>query len=111
MKSKTEARVLASKCFSEVCVGLILRGSDVDGAVSGRDCAELCSDLEKRGFSGELRFSTGDCKCGFPTPDRVSVELISVLHTFSASLPLWVTRTRVILAEKYNTPRNPHTMV
>ncbi|MCE4601326.1 MAG: hypothetical protein F7C38_07190 [Desulfurococcales archaeon] len=100
MKSKKEARILVSKCFSSKCLGIVLRGSEVDGAVSGRDCATLCRDAEEKGFSGELRFAAGDCRCGYPLPPTVTRSLESVLYTLSSSLPLWIQRVETILSRK-----------
>ncbi|MCE4625596.1 MAG: hypothetical protein F7C35_07030 [Desulfurococcales archaeon] len=69
---KPEARVLLSSCGQvfgqELCLALILRGSGVDGAVSGRGCRDLCKNAEEKGYSGELRYALGDCSCGLPTP-------------------------------------------
>ncbi len=69
---KEEARVLITSCTeterTRLCLGIILRGAGVDGAVSGHSCKELCVDAEKRGFMGELRYSLGPCRCGLPSP-------------------------------------------
>ncbi|MEB3807142.1 MAG: hypothetical protein GSR73_06480 [Desulfurococcales archaeon] len=100
MKGKREARILASKCFSGKCIGIILRGPEVDGAVSGRGCAALCRDVEERGFSGELRFAAGDCRCGYPPPPTVNRSLEGILYTLSSSLPLWIQRVETILSRK-----------
>ncbi|MCE4619348.1 MAG: hypothetical protein F7C82_01400 [Desulfurococcales archaeon] len=97
MKIKREARILVSKCYCSKCIGVVLRGGDVDGAVSGHSCDELCSELKSRGFSGELRYAVGDCRCGFPPPPRASLESQSLLLTLSSSLPLWVSRSMHLL--------------
>ena len=69
---KSEARILVSRCGSSLCIGVILRGNSIDGAVIGDDCNELCSDLEKHGYAGETRFSLGPCTCGLPLPPRLT---------------------------------------
>jgi len=68
LRAKPEARILVSKCYENSCLGIIKRGPDIDGAVSGRGCEALCQDLEERGYAGEVRFACGDCRCGYPLP-------------------------------------------
>ncbi len=98
MKTKHESRIVITKCYDEVCLGIIIRGEDVDGAVSGRNCQELCAELVNRGFMGELRFSAGDCRCNLPLPpDKRGATILQVL---SARLPLWVERVKRILTGK-----------
>lgn len=65
---KREARVLLSSCHENLCIGVIARGSRVDGVVSGCGCDGLCRDAADRGYTGELRYSRGECSCGFPPP-------------------------------------------
>ncbi len=87
---KREARVLVSHCYSGVCLGLVLRGGDVDGAVAGRGCEELCGDAARRGYLGETRYYAGDCHCGLSSvPERLR-EAESLLLALSSSLPRWL---------------------
>lgn len=64
---KIEARILVSACSraTGLCVGAIVRGLGVDGVVAARGCEELCTLLEEKGYSGELRYYWGECGCGF----------------------------------------------
>ena len=87
---KREARVLVSHCYGGVCLGLVLRGGDVDGAVAGRDCEELCRDAARRGFLGEARYHAGACHCGLPRVPARLREAESLLLALSSSLPRWV---------------------
>jgi hypothetical protein len=62
---KREQRILASRCCSEkLCIALIARGRGRDAVLAGRDCRELCTRAEEKGFLGETRFYVGDCDCG-----------------------------------------------
>ena len=79
---KSEVRILSSSCSSEICVGFIIRGKGIDGIIIGRGCEGLCERLEKRGFLGELRYSFGDCSCGFPEPPRIS-RTVTLYKTFA----------------------------
>lgn len=97
MRAKREARVLVSKCYSGICLGIVLRGSDVDGAVAGPSCSALCRELETKGYTGELRYAVGDCRCGLPTPPSVTGETESLILALSSSLPLWMSRSMRIL--------------
>jgi len=85
---KPQARVLVSHCHSNTCIGVVLRGADVDGAVSGRDCSELCSEAKRRGYLGELRYHAGACACGLPRASTPWAE--ALLLTLAHSLPLWL---------------------
>jgi len=67
---KPEARILVSSCTGRMCLAIVLRGIDVDGAVAGEDCEDLCRRLEQRGYMGEARYSYGDCTCGLPPAPR-----------------------------------------
>ena len=87
---KREARVLVSHCHGGVCLGVVLRGGDFDGAVAGRDCRELCVDAEERGFLGEARYHAGSCPCGLPRVPGRHVEAESLLLALSSSLPRWL---------------------
>lgn len=100
MRIKREARILVSKCYCSRCIGVVLRGGDVDGAVSGYSCRQLCRRIESRGFLGELRYALGDCKCGLPLPPRASPESLNLVLTLSSSLPLWVTRVLGLLGSE-----------
>jgi hypothetical protein len=90
LRAKPEARILVTKCYNNACLGIIMRGLDVDGAVSGRNCGELCEDLEKRGYMGELRFAAGDCRCGLPLPPQC--DCANELLVLASRLPLIVER-------------------
>lgn len=68
---KVETRILVTVCSSRACIGVVLRGSGVDGSVGGKDCIELCEDLIRRGYRGETRYALGDCKCGLPSPPHI----------------------------------------
>jgi len=68
---KSETRILLTTCSSRACVGIIVRGSGIDGSVGGKDCGELCKDFLWRGYRGETRFASGTCTCGLPAPPLV----------------------------------------
>jgi hypothetical protein len=74
---KPETRILLAHCSKahNICIGVILRGSAVDGVVSGRDCENLCKSFFEAGYAGETRFSYGECRCNLESPP--------------ASNPLW----------------------
>jgi len=85
---KREARILVSHCYSNVCIGVVLRGADFDGAVSGVNCESLCEEARRRGYLGELRYSAGPCHCGLPQARTPWAE--ALLLTLTHSLPLWL---------------------
>ncbi len=72
---KREARILVSACSGDTCLGVVLRSIDIDGAVAGRSCEDLCRRLEESGYSGELRYAYGSCRCGLPSPPRAGGRL------------------------------------
>ncbi len=98
MKTKRETRILISKCYDNICLGIIKRDKDIDGAVSGKSCKELCLDAEKRGYMGELRYAIGDCRCGLPIPR--GFNYIEELQVISSKLPIIVERYRKLVAGK-----------
>jgi len=69
---KPEARIVVSSCTRSKCLAIVLRGIDVDGAVAGEDCEDLCRRLEQRGYMGEARYAYGDCTCGLPQPPKTA---------------------------------------
>jgi len=72
---KPETRILVSSCTRSTCLAVVLRGIDVDGAVAGVDCGEVCRRLEERGYMGEVRYAYGDCMCGLPqAPSTARLE-------------------------------------
>ncbi len=94
---KPEARVLVSKCYGGLCLGIVVRLDDVDGAAAGCGCEGLCESLEDKGYMGELRYAIGDCRCGLPLPPRDPGALaLSLLATLSSDYPLWVEKSRAL---------------
>ncbi len=77
---KSEARILVSACTIDSCVGVVLRGIGIDGAVSGSSCAELCRDAAKHGFLGETRYFLGDCPCGLKEVPLVPIHALAWLR-------------------------------
>ncbi len=87
---KREARILVSWCHEGYCLGVVLRGMDFDGAVSGRGCEGLCRDARRRGYMGELRYHAGVCSCGLPkVPGRLR-HVESLLLALSSHGPRWL---------------------
>ncbi|MEB2836548.1 MAG: hypothetical protein GSR80_001718 [Desulfurococcales archaeon] len=77
---KSETRILVSACTASSCVGIVLRGTGVDGAVSGSSCAELCRDAARRGLLGETRYFLGDCPCGLREAPLVPIHALAWLR-------------------------------
>ncbi len=94
---KPEARVLAAKCYRDICLALILRGREVDGAIAGRGCEDLCRAAREKGYMGELRFHAGDCSCGLPRVPGRHLPAESFLLAASMSLPLWLEKTLSVI--------------
>jgi len=74
---KSETRVLVSSCSDDYCAGFIVRGDGIDGFIIGRSCEELCRRASERGFTGELRYSLGNCGCGYPEAPIKSESIYS----------------------------------
>jgi hypothetical protein len=94
---KSEARILITTCSPKACIGLIIRGAGVDGAVGGKNCEDMCKDFSRRGYQGETRFAFGDCICGLRTPPslpstaeawaRVLSKIISDMELYLETKP------------------------
>lgn len=69
---KPEARILLSRCSSNLCASIVTRGESFDAVVIASGCRELCVELNARGYAGELRYARGDCTCGYPEPPRLN---------------------------------------
>ncbi|MCS7106817.1 MAG: hypothetical protein NZ902_01745 [Acidilobaceae archaeon] len=67
---KPEVRILYTRCLHDLCASAVTRGKGFDVVLLARGCEELCKRLEREGFAQELRYSMGDCDCGFPRPPR-----------------------------------------
>ncbi|MCX8196317.1 MAG: hypothetical protein N3F67_04490 [Acidilobaceae archaeon] len=67
---KPEVRVLLSRCVESICAAAVMRGVGFDILMLSRGCEELCERLREEGYAQELRYSLGDCPCGFPPPPR-----------------------------------------
>ncbi len=79
---KHEVRILLSKCSEEICIGLIIRGKGFDGAVSGRNCNELCERLRTKGYIHELRLASGHCDCGLDKLEDNALQELNHLYNF-----------------------------
>jgi hypothetical protein len=66
---KPETRLLIVACTeNNLCLAVITRGFGLDGIVAGSDCDEMCLNLRRGGFLGELKYCLGPCCCGLSQP-------------------------------------------